>query len=171
MSTKTWDVWHSYHNSWYRSRKIKEDSSTEREKISPSIWAYIYHSPMYESIAGFFSNEKWSRNLQIGNAFNDWKSTISHANWQCLTKKSYKFVLFFIWEVPLKEIKKICCQFEWWNRDLILLKINNLCQWVNSNIPILTPQKGRKRVIFTTCPYFCKNLSVVMYRKFRNIPI
>ena len=26
--------------------------------------------------------------------------------------------------MPLKEIKKICCQFEWWNRDLILLKIN-----------------------------------------------
>ena len=23
-------------------------------KISPSIWADIYHSPMYESIAGFF---------------------------------------------------------------------------------------------------------------------
>ena len=21
------------------------------------------------------------------------------------------------------------------------------------------------------CPYFCKNLSVVMYRKFRNVPI
>ena len=26
--------------------------------------------------------------------------------------------------MPLKEIKKICCQFEWWHRDLILLKIN-----------------------------------------------
>ena len=21
------------------------------------------------------------------------------------------------------------------------------------------------------CPYFCKNLSIVMYRKFRNVPI
>ena len=54
MSTKRglYDI--SYHNSWYRSRKIKEDSSTEREKSPPSIWAYIYHSPMYESIAGFF---------------------------------------------------------------------------------------------------------------------
>ena len=32
MSTKRglYDI--SYHNSWYRSRKIKEDSSTEREK-------------------------------------------------------------------------------------------------------------------------------------------
>ena len=36
------------------------------------------------------------------------------------------------------------------------------------NIPILTPQKG---VIFTLYPYFWKNLSVVLYRKFRNIPI
>ena len=35
-------------------------------------------------------------------------------------------------EVPLKEIKKICCQFEWWNRDLILLKINPVRGWVNS---------------------------------------
>ena len=29
---KTWSYDISYHNSWYRSRKIKEDSSTEREK-------------------------------------------------------------------------------------------------------------------------------------------
>ena len=36
--------------------------------------------------------------------------------------------------MPLKEIKKICCQFEWSNRDLILLKIN-LCVdgWLSSN--------------------------------------
>ena len=27
---------------------------------------------------------------------NDWNSTISHANWQCLTKKSYYFFIFFI---------------------------------------------------------------------------
>ena len=33
--------------------------------------------------------------------------------------------------MPLKEIKKLCCQFEWWNRDLILLKINLVRQWVN----------------------------------------
>ena len=32
-------------------------------------------------------------------------------------------------EVPLKEIKKICCQFEWWNRDLILLIINPVRGW------------------------------------------
>ena len=88
---------------------------------------------MYESIAGFFSNEKLSRTLQICNAFNDWKSTISHANWQCLTKKKRFFFFFFFYficnalhllEVLLKEIKKIRCQFEWWNRDLILLNIN-----------------------------------------------
>ena len=35
--------------------------------------------------------------------------------------------------MPLKEIKKICCQFEWWNRDLILLKINPVRGWVNSS--------------------------------------
>ena len=88
------------------------------------------------------------RNLQIGNAFNAWNSTISHANWQCLTKKKKKkkkkkksfffFFFFFVFvmhitpllEVPLKEIyKKICCQFEWWNRDLILLKINPVRGW------------------------------------------
>ena len=34
--------------------------------------------------------------------------------------------------MPLKEIKKICCQFEWWNRDLILLKINPVRGWVKS---------------------------------------
>ena len=33
--------------------------------------------------------------------------------------------------MPLKEIKKLCCQFEWWNRDLILLKINPVRGWVN----------------------------------------
>ena len=35
--------------------------------------------------------------------------------------------------MPLKEIKKICCQFEWWNRDLILLKINPVRGWVKSD--------------------------------------
>ena len=34
--------------------KIKEDSSTEREKSPHSIWAYIYHSPMYESTSQDF---------------------------------------------------------------------------------------------------------------------
>ena len=36
-------------------------------------------------------------------------------------------------------------------------------------VPILTPKGGGGH--FTICPYFCKNLSVVMYRKFRNVPI
>ena len=34
-----------------------EDSSTEREKSPLQFTAYIYHSPMYESIAGIFSNK------------------------------------------------------------------------------------------------------------------
>ena len=32
-------------------------------------------------------------------------------------------------------------------------------------------EKVGKRSNFTICPYFCKNLSVVMYRNFRNVPI
>ena len=83
---KTWTFLIIIHNSWYRSRKIKEDSSTER--FEP-----IFITVQCTSRSQDFSNEKWSRNLQIGNAFNDWNSTISHANWQCLTKKSY---IFFI---------------------------------------------------------------------------
>ena len=38
-------------------------------------------------------------------------------------------------------------------------------------VPILTEEKVGKRSYFTTLPYFCKNLSVVMYRKFGNVPI
>ena len=45
------------------------------------------------------------------------------------------------------------------------------CSCFDRKIPILTLQKGRKSMIFTMYPYFCKNLSVVMYRKFRDIPI
>ena len=59
-----------------------------------------------------FSNEKWSRNLQIGNAFFFFYCNALHLVWKC------------------HEIKKICCQFEWWNRDLILLKINPVRGWV-----------------------------------------
>ena len=39
----------------------------------------------------------------------------------------------------------------------------------NREYSYFAPPKRRKRGIFTMCPYFCKNLSVVMYRKFRNI--
>ena len=38
-------------------------------------------------------------------------------------------------------------------------------------VPILTQEKGRKKSDFIMCSYFCKNLPVVMYRKFRNVPI
>ena len=39
-------------------------------------------------------------------------------------------------------------------------------------VPILTPHPPIKKKggDFTMCPYFCKNLSVIMYRKFRNVP-
>ena len=51
MSTKRglYDI--SYHNSWYRSRKIKEDSSTEREK-SPLQFEPIF-SMNFELYASF----------------------------------------------------------------------------------------------------------------------
>ena len=92
---KTWTFLIITHNSWYRSRKIKEDSSTEREKF-PLRFEPIFITVQCTSQSQDFSNEKWSRNLQIGNAFNDWNSTISHANWQCLTNKSYNFYIFSI---------------------------------------------------------------------------
>ena len=92
---KTWTFLIITHNSWYRSRKIKEDSSTEREKF-PCFDLSLYLSQSnVTSRSQDFSNEKWSRNLQIGNAFNDWNSTISHANWQCLTN-ILNFSLFFL---------------------------------------------------------------------------
>ena len=49
-------------------------------------------------------------------------------------------------EVPLKEIKKICCQFEWWNRDLILLKINLVRGWVKK-ITILPSERLKQIMI------------------------
>ena len=88
---KTWTFLIITHNSWYRSRKIKEDSSTEREKF-PLRFEPIFITVQCTSRSQDFSNEKWSRNLQIGNAFNDWNSTISHANWQ----KSFFFYFFFL---------------------------------------------------------------------------
>ena len=72
---KTWTFLIITHNSWYRSRKIKEDSSTEREKF-PLRFEPIFITVQCTSRSQDFSNEKWSRNLQIGNAFNDWNSTI-----------------------------------------------------------------------------------------------
>ena len=72
---KTWTFLIITHISWYRSRKIKEDSSTEREKF-PLRFEPIFITVQCTSRSQDFSNEKWSRNLQIGNAFNDWNSTI-----------------------------------------------------------------------------------------------
>ena len=45
--------------------------------------------------------------------------------------------------MPLKEIKKICCQFEWWNRDLILLKIHPVRGWVNKRLFLTTAKLVR----------------------------
>ena len=70
------------------------NSSKERGKFP------LQYEPIFITIQctsqsqDFFSNEKLSRNPQIGNAFDDWKSTISHANWQYLTQKLYKIVVF-----------------------------------------------------------------------------
>ena len=38
-------------------------------------------------------------------------------------------------------------------------------------VPYFNPPKREKESDFTMCPYFCKNLSIVMYTKFRNVPI
>ena len=56
------------------------------------------------------------------------------------------------------------CDF--WDRSILAN-----CPYLIGTVPILTQEKVGKRSNFTTCPYFCKNLSVVMYRKFRNVPI
>ena len=45
------------------------------------------------------------------------------------------------------------------------------CSYLIGTVPILTQEKGRKKSDFIMCSYICKNLPVVMYRKFRNIPI
>ena len=45
------------------------------------------------------------------------------------------------------------------------------CSYLIGTVPILTQEKGRKKSDFIMCSYFCKNLPVVMYRKFRNVPI
>ena len=54
---------------------------------------------------------------------------------------------------------------------LIDMHILANCPYLIGTVPILTQEKVWKRSNFTTCPYFCKDLSVVMYRKFRNVPI
>ena len=45
------------------------------------------------------------------------------------------------------------------------------CSYLIGTVPILTQQKGRKKSDFIMCYYFCQNLPVVMYKKFRNVPI
>ena len=45
------------------------------------------------------------------------------------------------------------------------------CPYLIGTVPILTQEKGRKKSDFIMCSYFCKNLPVVMYRKFMNVPI
>ena len=41
------------------------------------------------------------------------------------------------------------------------------CPYLIGTVPILTQENGRKKAI----SFFCKNLPVVMYRKFRNVHI
>ena len=45
------------------------------------------------------------------------------------------------------------------------------CPYLIGTVPILIQEKVGKRSDLTTCPYFCTNLSVLMYTKFRNVPI
>ena len=50
------------------------------------------------------------------------------------------------------------------------LVITSNCPYLIGTVPIFTQEKVGKRSDLIMCPYFCKNLSVVMYRKFRNVP-
>ena len=52
--------------------------------------------------------------------------------------------------------------------------LHHTCQQslFNRDSPYFEPPKGGwGKSNITKCPYFCKNLSIVMYRKFRNVPI
>ena len=50
--------------------------------------------------------------------------------------------------------------------DLLHINMPMVMRGLIGTVPILTQEKGRKNVFI-----FCKNLPVVMYRKFRNVPI
>ena len=58
-----------FHSSWISSRKIKENSWKEREKNFSLIWAYIYHSPISESIAGIFQMKNDEEILKLATYF------------------------------------------------------------------------------------------------------
>ena len=45
------------------------------------------------------------------------------------------------------------------------------CPYLIGTVPILTREKGRKKEWFYQVSLFLQNLPVVMYRKFRNVPI
>ena len=66
----------------------------------------------------------------------------------------------------------LCCQTRKFSHAKITaFTILANCPYLIGTVPILTQEKVGKWSNFTTCPYCCKNLSVVMYRKFRNVPI
>ena len=96
------------------------------------------------------------------------------SNWQCIlgfsdhycysklamfgVKTLWKSCSFYLWfitpslELLLKEIKKISCQFEWCNRDLILLKINPMRWWVKAHCIMQSSVcQPVKRVVICLC--------------------
>ena len=129
-----------FHSSWIRSRKIKENSWKEREKISLQFEPIFITVQCASQLQEFF---KWKMMKKSSN----WQRILRFSDHYCYSKlamfgvktlwKSCSFYLWFITpilEMLLKEIKKICCQFEWCNRDLILLKINPMRWWVKSEL-------------------------------------
>ena len=117
-----------FHSSWIRSRKIKENSWKEREKISLQFEPIFITVQCASQLQEFF---KWKMMKKSSN----WQRILRFSDHYCYSKlamfgvktscKSCSFYLWFItpiFELQLKEIKKLCCQFEWCNRDLILRK-------------------------------------------------
>ena len=73
--------------------KFRKVAQKKEEKLPFKLSLYSSQSNVRVDHR-IFSNEKLSRNPQIGNAFDGWKFTILHANWQHLTQKLYKIVVF-----------------------------------------------------------------------------
>ena len=116
-----------FHSSWIRSRKIKENSWKEREKNSLQFEPIFITVQCASQLQEFF---KWkmmkkSSNWQHILRFSDHYSYSKLAMFGIKTLwKSCSFYLWFITpilEMLLKEIKKICCQFD----------INPMRWWVN----------------------------------------
>ena len=77
-------------------------------------------------------------------------------------------LLYMWWQLKTDNtrMRKLTVSSSYWN-NIILAN----CPYLIGTVPILTQEKGRNKSESIMCSYFCKNLPVVMYRKFRNVPI